>query len=563
MRKIIKSLLNPRVLRTEVRGLISPPDFSPGVIVFFTFFIPPPFVQAVTYDSLRDMIQTNKVSSIEKLLPLLPDTYRSKYALLFNSRSLHGANFKEPRVLLYGEDAKLIISFNGSSNQKGFEALETMEFDETSKEFHFREILFPENSKTRSGPTFSQTNPEKCLKCHGNPPRPIWDTHPLWPGAYGERYHSPLSPSEKEGLASFLSQASTHPRYRQLAQIENFSNRETFYPSAQNRYNGTSKQSPNEELSRLLSEMNFKKIINEIIKSSQFSSYRYAILGTLHKDCGELQEFIPEAMRTIFLKQYEDFSIQTQERNQQQQSLKNGRAISLKYQKENKAEETESLNAFRFLVEKGLGISTEQWTTAMEVRTYDFTTPSLTSALLENLLLKRISGLDPTDSTIKKLTQLNQMSLSEPYCRFLKSQSKIELDTQNKTAPQTQSKWANANTPAAISPTPPPPPAPLKSCMECHKGEVASAIPFQDPQALAKLLNIKKYPRGTLLEEITYRLSRNAGADKMPRDANLSDSEQKNLEAYFKALSDLRRAPSVDAHPKKTVSRFNSDVAVE
>src|SRR5262249_19298254 len=146
---------------------------------------------------------------------------RSHYVLMFRSRSLHGSSFAHPRAILFDPEARFVVSFNGDAGQAGFTALETMEFDDSDKSFKFREITFPsfapyfapraealgaskgkpgagaqgaakgEPSEARSangGVNISHPNPPRCLRCHGEPARPVWDTHPEWPGAYGERY---------------------------------------------------------------------------------------------------------------------------------------------------------------------------------------------------------------------------------------------------------------------------------------------------------------------------------------------------------------------------------------
>lgn len=85
------------------------------------------------YETLKNLIITNNVDSIEKLLPLLPASVRSKYVVVFRSRSLQGASYKEPRVILYNDNAKFMLSFNGNENQRGFYELEVADFDSEKK----------------------------------------------------------------------------------------------------------------------------------------------------------------------------------------------------------------------------------------------------------------------------------------------------------------------------------------------------------------------------------------------------------------------------------------------
>lgn len=73
----------------------------------------------------------------------------------------------------------------------------------------------------------------------------------------------------------------------------------------------------------------------------------------------------------------------------------------------------------------------------------------------------------------------------------------------------------------------------IQRCISCHVNEVYSEqapfIPFDDLNRLKPLLNEQKYSRGTLYQEILYRISDHAplkdqmppsgGADRAQRDA--------------------------------------------
>src|SRR5256885_10047748 len=87
------------------------------------------------------------------------------YTTLFrSSRSLQGASPENPRVILYGPDARFIVTFNGSPAQRGFRAVETMEFEDASKEFRLRELLFPERAAGPEKVVVSEVNPQRCTR---------------------------------------------------------------------------------------------------------------------------------------------------------------------------------------------------------------------------------------------------------------------------------------------------------------------------------------------------------------------------------------------------------------
>ena len=77
----------------------------------------------------------------------------------------------------------------------------------------------------------------------------------------------------------------------------------------------------------------------------------------------------------------------------------------------------------------------------------------------------------------------------------------------------------------------------LNICVSCHQGIVAPNIPFKNSTQLSVLLKKSDYQRGTLLQEVSYRLSPESGADQMPRGINLSEKEIDGLKLYFKSLT--------------------------
>ena len=485
----------------------------------------------VTFDSLKRLIIEKNVGTIEALLPLLPDSFRSHYALMFNSRSLQEASYRDPRVILYGPEAKFIITFNGNPGLRGFDALETMEFDDGTKSFRFHEITFPkkstESAVSASQVRFSESNPDKCLKCHGSPSRPIWDTYPVWPGAYGERDHQPLSAKEREGLADFLRNQAAHPRYRPLAESKLFLERDSLLARAATRYDGSSATDPNSDLSALLSKLNFQAIASEVGGSPGFPAYRYALLASLEHDCGNIEDFLPEQVRSTFRRSYRQFAIDSDRVNRNQDRLKQLRALPrtdsgnlLPFSTQTGGE---SSAKFRYLVEQGLRISTDQWSPALEKGTYDFTTPGMSMIDIRPYILAEVTRDDPH---IRDLSTIS--SSSNRYCSYLKARSLLALS------------GISVQPVAALHVAEPPRsprPGLIQRCVGCHETGVGPALVFSNPDRLARELSTRKYSRGFLLDEILYRLSPEAGAHRMPLGLNISDEERKGLEDYFRSLA--------------------------
>jgi hypothetical protein len=143
----------------------------------------------VTYDKIVALIGSHSITSLDELLALLPSEYRSHYTLAYKSESLQCASATSPRVVMYGDDAKTVLAFNGDPKQCGYNQLEVMQFNTKSKQFEFHEISFPAPGK-KDSVHFSQ-NSQKCAGCHADHEasaglRPNWSEYPNWPGFYGE-----------------------------------------------------------------------------------------------------------------------------------------------------------------------------------------------------------------------------------------------------------------------------------------------------------------------------------------------------------------------------------------
>jgi len=154
---------------------------------------------------IKKLKSLSKNSTIDEALKELPDDIVSNHVLMFDSQSLQQASYRYPRVLLYNADASLVITFNGSPDQRGYESLETMRFlPPPQSKFVFEQIVFKKDFEVRK--KFLQQNQLKhelealedkdglkigpnasaCITCHTKDPRPNWEPYSHWPGAYGQ-----------------------------------------------------------------------------------------------------------------------------------------------------------------------------------------------------------------------------------------------------------------------------------------------------------------------------------------------------------------------------------------
>jgi hypothetical protein len=180
---------------------------------------------AFGYQDLETLIRNEDIRSIETLLPRLPLELRGGITFMHASRSLQEGSPANPRVLLFGETAELVLSFNGREDQLGYDELEVLEFNSKANRFFLRAIQFARNGGAKA--VISQPNPARCTTCHGTDPRPLWDGYNFWRGAYGS-IDDVLNPQpacepgecprgEAEWFADFSSDARRHPRYRWIS----------------------------------------------------------------------------------------------------------------------------------------------------------------------------------------------------------------------------------------------------------------------------------------------------------------------------------------------------------
>ena len=268
----------------------------------------------IKFEQLAERIQECKLQKIEGVLPLFPAEFRSRYVLVYSSRSLQGATPKYPRVIMFGLDARFILAFAGHPDLDGYDLLETIQFDEANKKFQFRSISFPkENTKSPADslPVISEINPQKCMMCHREDLRPNWDTYAAWPGVYGSR-DDQMPAAEIEKYQIFQDQIfQKEGRYRFFVSSANYPD-----PAAYDDYFNVGR--PNLQFNILLSLLNSQSIARQIKEKPELHSFRYAMLGALRCDAdfgdpATLSEWIPAEITARFSKSYQEIAADVNE----------------------------------------------------------------------------------------------------------------------------------------------------------------------------------------------------------------------------------------------------------
>ncbi len=222
------------------------------------------------FESLRALIETERLTSVEQVVARLPEDLRANYTLVYASQSLQGASHDHPRAVLFGADAKLVLTFNGDPKQRHHDEIEILQYRDEQGVFELRSISFAQ------GVRFSEKNPQLCLSCHGASPRPIWGSYDYevrddnhWPGLYGSTHDAPrLVPEERRAFERYRELAREHPRYRFL-KTEHPATR--WYPYGDGAYQHRFR--PNNRIGNLLARLNARKIAHEIIRNPFFRRY--------------------------------------------------------------------------------------------------------------------------------------------------------------------------------------------------------------------------------------------------------------------------------------------------
>ncbi len=478
--------------------------------------------QSLAMDAWLQALREQHIESVEGAIGVLPADMRSNYALMFESRSLQSARPAYPRAVLFGTTGEFIVTFNGDASQRGYDAIEVMQFDPRTNAFHFRELTFPGAGKP---PELTRDNPARCTACHGTPARPIWDTPPTWPGAYGERYRVGLSKSELQGLQSFLQLQKEHPRYRWLIDAPRLAERATYVASARDAYNGSTSEPPNARLSALLSSLNARSLLATISQGTGYESYRFALLGAADGQCGSMMGFFPTAMQSEVAQAFEQYSHDSA-------ALAVNQAHSKQYRGERHgAGNSGGIDALdptgvRFIATRLMGVADQRWSLALEQDSFDLVAPE-GSLTLENLLFQQLANRTPA---LRSLRTYRNFTTGDPYCSELRRLSVQELMTQvvpdgltaHPSALQAREDRSADHAPAEIG-----------LCANCHTGQVGPALPFSNTHELAMALKTEGYPHGRLIDEILYRLSPQSGPARMPRGVNLDEARRQELESYF------------------------------
>ncbi|MDQ3233147.1 MAG: hypothetical protein M3Q07_15120 [Pseudobdellovibrionaceae bacterium] len=270
------------------------------------------------FDSIRKEIENYELEhpgrtlTVESILARLPENFRSSFTLMHTSESLQRSSFEAPRVIMFGQDARTVMAFNGDPQHSSYARLEFATFDPLSQDIAFRMIEFPQGDSGNGRAAFSEKNPPLCMGCHGPTPHYIWAQYAQWPGSYGSRDDVlDLAEGEKSAFQQFRQIAGSHARYKSLLFPYDTLSPVAPYRPLQDGRPGTDRGDykvaiefrPNFRLGAFLMRHQAQARATEITRSSEFESHRYGFLFYLAGCHDRFQSPLASAMNKATGKQ--------------------------------------------------------------------------------------------------------------------------------------------------------------------------------------------------------------------------------------------------------------------
>ncbi|MEW7292443.1 hypothetical protein [Aquimarina sp. 2304DJ70-9] len=134
----------------------------------------------MTINGIQDFIQKNNINSIVELLNKLPDHYKNNFSLVEHTKGEGQSNLRFPRIVLFGPDGVFLMNISTKPDDPKHDLLDCAELNEESGIWEFSQFDFTEKKPKL------HRNPESCIRCHGDKPRPVWGTNMDWPGVFGD-----------------------------------------------------------------------------------------------------------------------------------------------------------------------------------------------------------------------------------------------------------------------------------------------------------------------------------------------------------------------------------------
>ena len=271
--------------------------------------------KVVSVESLRDLIRSCNVRRMEDLLDLLPRRLRSRVIVSYRGHGLQTASVEFPRIFMFEPDGSFVATFNGHPSQAKFLDLEMIQYRKGAKKFELFNLNFARDRGVRTGaPRWSRSNPKECIGCHGQDPRPFWDTWSLWAASRGGEMTQtkPFFPYEQQAVDRF-EQLRRDPSTRYSRVFPDA----TTYIETEYGINTAVIGSMNYQFNYLTKMLVGEKVARQVRSKASLYPYRYAMLAAL--SCRDSVEgYIPEQRRQRFRLSLADLVAHTKQNNKEE-----------------------------------------------------------------------------------------------------------------------------------------------------------------------------------------------------------------------------------------------------
>ncbi len=520
------------------------------------------------YDQFAQLVAKNPatgkpVQNLQELLPLLPDELRSNFTFIYNSRGPHGGlgnaelnevDSQHPRTLLFTTDGRLVLAFTGNPAKPGYNMVEAIHFDDDKSAFALSQFVLPAAGGSDQNGVL---NPAQCLRCHGQDPRPINDSYPLWPGFYGSvRDTFPKGSPELPLYREFLKTSARQVPYSLLnfpkgSSVSPYLDPKSYNPETIEAGFGELRFLPNTRLGMAWTQLNRKRLQRKLQAAPDYLRYRDGLLAGL-LGCTPFPTTDADEQAVYERLYYEN----------------EDRLTRLGYRPDGPGRAEldmmelamyPNLTQLLYLAQL-LKVDTSDWSMAFETQSLSFFDGILSSMLKkksfylkEDFILEMLREASERDADLARYFETygsykhlgydfgERLDLKKATgaCSILKRRQKEKLPAleYSSAAPTEFPTWAQARQKLGLGSVP------FARCTRCHEGgldlSTGRAIPFADPAALWAVLQTKSKAGRPLAEEIRLRIN-GAGAGQMPPTGErLASSEARDLDSYIKYVNQL------------------------
>jgi cytochrome c551/c552 len=488
---------------------------------------------------MQSLVENKKIKSVEEFITVMPEKWKEKYTLVYSSRSIQGASYENPRVIIYSGNT--MFTFNGGESQLGGNKIEAISFNESKNKYESMEITF--NPGTNA---IVEHNPKSCIQCHQTEIKPIWDSYRQWPGVYGgnddflfkELMQNQVDPKEKNGYLTYLKNKAKNSRYSKLPDIKAETNNAGDFTS-------------------FLGNKTFTQLANKIKETKELYPFRFAIQEIALCSEDENNKFdnnFPDSFQAQLAtypslkKEIEDFA-----ENSLKDKDQRAKKIDPKFNQgkpSDRIEFTNTASQIAFIL-KMAKIDLCDYSLALNEKLQNRSCVfNYTSYRLESLswILDKWGRVDERGEEIpSKNNMTNNYNLYkdsiQKRCEWLQKKSRESLSEVNlnnlcfTNTLQENSKELELNKQVNIIAEKISSKKVFEKCLACHNPQIENTgvpyIAFSDDKDLAKQIN----DNPKLKEKILKRIHENADKEiKMPPNNDLNNEERLEIKNYLKSF---------------------------